>query len=166
MHLISQLRDLLDQQAKVMRRIHPNPDWKYGGFEELILDCGTEFTTFSSQDIVGIPKSCYWNCQQLLKDYSELIYCEGYALSPDVSISIRHAWLINEQKEIIEPTWGENNSVYLGIAFSSKWLTSFLKKRSAMNREDEISIFESNYLEKYSLLKEGLPLDSYFKFEA
>lgn len=166
---INQLKEMLAEQVKLMRKIHPHPDWKYGGFEELVLDCGTEFTTFSSLDIKrGIPKSCYWNCQQLLKEYSDLIYCEGYALSPGsgyLSIPLKHAWLTNEQKEIIEPTWGADDSVYLGITFSNQWLTSLLNERSAMGREDEISVFEGNYLEEYSFLKQGLPLDSYFKFE-
>jgi hypothetical protein len=159
---ISQLKYLLSEQAKLTRKIYPHPDWKYGGFEELILDCGSEFTTFSFAKNVeqNLPGACYWNCQQLIKEHPELIYCEGYALAPDVSIAIRHAWLINAQFEVIEPTWGANDSVYLGIPFSTSWFTSFLHKRFAKGREDEISIFEGNYLEKYSLLKQGLPFDA------
>ena len=158
METIDNLKSLLKQQIQLIRQIYPHPEWKYGGFEELILDLGSEFNRFSTQNIErGIPKSCYWNCQQLLKEYPELIYCEGYALAPDVFIPLRHAWLINAQREIIEPTWGDNDSVYLGIPFSTSWFQFILDKRSAVGREDEISILEGNYIEDFSLLKEGLP---------
>ncbi|WP_172657341.1 hypothetical protein [Myxosarcina sp. GI1] len=155
---IDNLKSLLKQQVKLIRQIYPHPDWKYGGFEELVLDCGSEFNQFFTQNIErGILKSCYWNCQQLLKEYPELIYCEGYALAPDVLIPLKHSWLINKQQEIIEPTWDANDSIYLGIPFSTLWFKSVLNSRSAMGRKDEISILEGNYLEEFSLLKKGLP---------
>lgn len=117
---ISNLKYLLRQQAELIKKIYPHPEWKYNGFEELILNCGQEFTTFSVLDVErGIPKSCYWNCQQLLKEYPELIYCEGYALAPDILIPIKHAWLINAHQEIIEPTWDANDSIYLGIPLNT-----------------------------------------------
>ena len=67
-----------------------------------------------------------------------------------------HSWLIDLSGKIIEPTWDEHNSIYLGIPFNTSWLMSLLDKRSARGREDEISILEGNYLEEFSLLKEGL----------
>ena len=78
----------------------------------------------------------------------------------DVVIPIRHAWLINVRGEIIEPTWNDNDSVYVGISFSASWFQSVLDKRSAIGREDEISILEGNYIEDFSLLKEGLLEDA------
>ena len=158
MNTIDNLKSLLKQQEQLIRQIYPHPDWKYGGFEELVLDCGREFNQFSTQNIErGIPKSCYWNCQQLLKKYPELIYCEGYALAPDILIPLKHSWLINKQQEIIEPTWDANDSIYLGIPLNTLWFQSILDERSAQGREDEISILEGNYLENFSLLREGLP---------
>lgn len=109
----------------------------------------------------GIPKSCYWNSQQLLKKHPEWIYCEGYALAPGIPIPLRHGWLIDRQKSILEPTWDANDSVYIEVTFSTRWFKSLLDDRRAKNRDDEISVFEGNYLEQYSLLKQGLPLECY-----
>ena len=87
---INNLKYLLHQQAELTKKIYPQKTWKYNGFEELILNCGKEFTKFSTLDVErGIPKSCYWNCQQLLREYTELIYCEGYALAPDIVIPLK-----------------------------------------------------------------------------
>ena len=124
----------------------------------MILNCGNEFITCSPNQIKINPSfGCYQNCQQLVKEYPELVYCEGYALASDVVIPIRHAWLINARREVIEPTWNDNDSVYLGIPFSASWFQSVLNKRSSIGREDEISVLEGNYIEDFSLLIEGLP---------
>ena len=161
---IDNLKYLLRQQAELTKKIYPHPDWKYNSFEDLFLDCGTEFITYSTSNIeLYWSQGCYQNCQQLVREYPELIYCEGYALAPDVVIPIRHAWLIDLSGKIIEPTWNEHDSVYLGIPFSTSWFQSVLDKRSARGREDEISIFEGNYLEKFSLLSEGLPEEAIAK---
>jgi hypothetical protein len=160
---ISTLRQQLQDRANLTRKVYPHHhDWKYGSFEELVLDCGSEFTTFSSENLeLNFSEGCYQNCQQLIKKHPELTYCEGYVLAPDVSIPIKHGWLINDRKEVIEPTWDIDNSIYLGISFSIGWFTYFLNERFSKGKEDEISIFEGNYLEKYSLLKEGLPPEAY-----
>lgn len=163
---ISTLRQLLEERANLIRKAHSHPNWKYGSFEELVLDCGSEFTTFSSQNIeLDFSEGCYRNCQQLIQGYPELIYCEGFVLASDVSIPIKHGWLINDRKEVIEPTWVAKNSIYLGIPFFKGWFTSFLNERFSKGKEDEISIFEGNYLEKYSFLKEGLPSEAYLKYD-
>jgi hypothetical protein len=146
-----------------MRKMYPNPDWKYGGFEELVLDCGrTMQPDENSSSERGRPKSCYWNCQQLVSKRPELIYCEGYALTEDVGFLIAHAWLLNSEGKVLEPTWESPGEAYWGVAFSYEWVQSLLSQRRQRGRDNELSVFESNYLEKYSLLKEGLPPDAYY----
>ena len=158
---IDRLKSLLSKQAELTKKIYPNPEWKYNSFEELILNCGNEFVVCSPNQVKQTrSQGCYQNCQQLAGEYPELVYYEGYALASDVVIPIRHAWLVNARQEVIEPTWDDNDSVYLGIPFSTSWFQSVLNKRSAIGREDEISILEGNYIEEFSLLTEGLPDDA------
>lgn len=163
---ISTLRQLLEERANLMRKAHSHPDWKYGCFEELVLDCGKEMKAKSLPDRIerGKPKNCYYNCQQLLELQPDLIYCEGYALSDDIPMPFAHAWLIDKEGHAIDPTWETPGVAYLGVPFSTKWVRSFLNSRQQRGRNNDLSIFECNYLEDFSLLKQGLPHEAYLKF--
>ena len=148
-----------------MSRMHSKPEFKYGSFEELVLDCGTAMEAqLLPEDIErGLPKSCYWNSQQLAFQRKGLAYVEGYVLAEDISFPIAHAWVLTPEGYAIDPTWQTPGSCYLGIPFSTKWVKSLLVERKKRGRDNDLSIFECNYLEKFSLLKEGLPPDAYFK---
>jgi hypothetical protein len=162
MQLLNELRQYLQNQAALMKQLRPQPDWKYNGFEELVLDCGTVMEAKPLPDNIkrGLPKSCYWNSQQLAFKRKNLAYVEGYALITEPTFVTAHAWLLTPEGHAIDPTWETPGAIYLGVPFSTKWAKSFLKQRG---RDDELSIFESNYIEKFSLLKQGLPADAYFR---
>lgn len=158
MHLLF----LLLQERVLLRT--KRPDWKYSSFEELILDCGSQMTKISPHSEKGKPKSCYWNCYLLASKHSDLTYCEGYALSEDLEFAISHAWLINSDKEVIDPTWEKEASAYYGVAFRYEWIKALLESRQKRGKENDFSIFEGNHLEEFSLLKDGLPDDAHLKF--
>ena len=162
MKTIDRLKSFLGKQAQLMRKIHPHPDWKYGGFEELTLDCGIEMSFAPLPEDIdrGLPKSCYYNSFQLLKEDLDLTYCEGYALEPELPLPLIHAWLVNKDGRVIDPTWNDCDAVYLGIPFDTKWFIELLRSR---NREDCLAVFESNHLEDFSLLREGLPKEAIAK---
>jgi hypothetical protein len=155
------LESLLKERAELMRTLHPKPDWTYSNFEELILTCGRAMTSapFPPKLKQGFPKSCYYNAQQLAFKRKSLTYVEGYAMSYGVTIPIAHGWLLNERGEAIDPTWDEPGVAYLGIPLKTVWVKAFLKDR---NNKDNLSIFEGNYLEKFSLLKNGIPQEALF----
>ncbi|BAZ47091.1 hypothetical protein NIES4102_41370 (plasmid) [Chondrocystis sp. NIES-4102] len=157
--MINILKEFLSKQAQFARETRPNLYWKYAGFEELVLDLGVEmsFSPLPEDIKLGFQKGCYYNSFRVLVDNPDLIYCEGYALQSDLSLPLIHAWLVNEDGQIIDPTWNNCNTVYLGIPFNTEWFIKLLRSR---DREDCLAIFESNYLEKFSLLKEGLPDDA------
>lgn len=145
-----------------MRRFYSKPDCKYAGFEELVLDCGTVMAAKPlTEDIdLGLPKSCYMNSQQLAFQRKDLTYVEGYVLAEDISFPIAHAWLLTPEGHAIDPTWETPGICYLGVPFSTEWVKSVLKARKKKGRGNDLSIFECNYLEAYSLLKQGLPPDA------
>lgn len=160
---LSSLKFFLEAQATLMREIHSKPDWKYGGFEELVLDCGTLIKAKPLPRNIkhGSPKQCYWNCQELVFKRKNLTYVEGYAIAPQVSIPVAHAWLLTPEGYVIDPTWNPLGIVYLGVPLSTDWIKSFLKLRKQTTNIQNFSIFQGNYLEKYSLLKNGLPPNAY-----
>jgi hypothetical protein len=160
---LSSLKFFLEAQATLRRKLNPHLDWKYGGFEELILDCGTLMKAKPLPTTIkhGSPQQCYWNCQELVSKRKNLTYVEGYGLAPQVSIPVAHAWLLTPEGDVIDPTWNPPGTVYLGVPLSSEWVKSFLESRIQRTNTQNFSIFEGNYLETYSLLKHGLPPAAY-----
>ena len=61
-------------------------------------------------------KNCYSNCLRIATRDSGYQYVEGYGMSV---IPIEHAWLVNENGEVIDPTWvltGEHFTTdYFGV---------------------------------------------------
>ncbi|MDJ0713944.1 MAG: hypothetical protein QNJ54_06965 [Prochloraceae cyanobacterium] len=159
------LQQYLQKHADFMKIIHPQPDWKYESFEELVLDCGLEVEAIELPSNIeqGIAKSCYWNCQQIIKKQPDLIYCEGYALINEAPIPLRHAWLLNSERKALDPTWVPPGIKYIGVPFVTEWVESFLENRSHKDNGEHISIFEGNFVEDSSLLKKGLPNGACFK---
>lgn len=163
---LSSFKKILEDKAIFMRQIRPHSDWKYGGFEELVLDCGIELKANPLPKGIkpGTPKLCYWNCQQLIFKNKELIYAEGYALDKEISFPISHAWLMTKNKEVIDPTWRDSNSDYFGVPLATQWVKSILNSRTKNGEIKDLSIFDGNYLEGYSFLKEGLPAEALVRF--
>jgi hypothetical protein len=151
------LKRYLHQQKELMRsRVHNNPDWKYGGYEELVLDCGLAMEGTKLPDDIKqrLPKSCYHNCQKIAFEEEEYIYVEGYAIAQGLSIVVAHSWLTTSSGKAIDPTWDNTGAAYFGVPLATKWIKSFLEQRW---RKNDLSILEGNYIEGYSLLKFGLP---------
>ena len=133
--------------------------WKYQRYEELVLDCGFIMEPQALPETIefGAPQFGYWNCQQLAFASDSLTYAEGYALHADVGFPISHAWLLTPDGYAIDPTW-DSPGCYFGVPLSTAWVESVLATR---NHLDNLSIFDGNYIEKFSLLKEGLPSSAF-----
>lgn len=160
---LSSLKSFLEAQATIMRKIHPNTNWKYGGHEELVLDCGSfmEAKPLPVDVRHGSPKKCYWNCHKLTLKREDLTYVEGFAIASQVPMPVAHAWLLTAEGEAIDPTWKVPGVVYLGVALSTAWIKEFLDSRKEVTKTEDFSIFSGNHLEGYSLLKQGLPSAAY-----
>ena len=159
---LSSLKSYLETFALLRRGNHPE-DWKYGGFEELVLNCGIAMDAKPLPRNIerGTPKQCYANCQRLAFRRKTLTYVEGYAVPAlRTPMPIPHAWLLTAEGEAIDPTLETPGIIYLGVPLSTGWVKTFLAERQKRTKKDDISIFEGNILEDYSLLKEGLPPDA------
>lgn len=154
-----QIKRYLDAVVAAIEVPPARSNWKYQRYEELVLDCGFIMEPQPLPETIefGAPQFSYWNCQQLAFADSSLTYVEGYALHADVGFPISHAWLLAPDGYAIDPTW-DSPGCYFGVPLSTAWVESVL---AARNRMDNLSIFDGNYIEKFSLLKEGLPIDAF-----
>lgn len=93
-------------------------------YHQWLLDNGKEFIKKRNQNRSlelqishGLRvKECYYNCQKLaLLGIGE--YCEGYA---DGSIPVEHAWLVDGDGTVIDPTWAANENLVGGSYFGVK----------------------------------------------
>jgi hypothetical protein len=152
------MKEILQQRINLFKKYH-KLDHKYSCYEELVLDCGLEMAVqpLPSNIEKGQPQMCYWNCQQLVFTNPTLTYVEGFVFLEDTGITINHAWLLTEDHQAVDPTTNHQGHHYFGVPFSTEWLRVFLKSRHQRKYQDYLSIFENNYLEKFSLLKDGLP---------
>lgn len=155
-NLQEQLKDYLNN-ISLMRSQRRESDWKFSCYEEMYLQHGVFMEArVVPEELKGFPSHCYHNCQQIIrkKKYKGLTYVEGYAIAHDVPFPVNHAWLMDEDEFVIDPTWERPGLVYFGVPLNNSWVKSFLKSR---RRDYDLSIFTGNYLEGFSLLKEGLP---------
>lgn len=73
----------------------------------------------------GAPRACFGNSIAFAthNETSGWRYVEGYALAPwrqllDVVIPIHHAWVVDADGVMYEPTWPAPGQAYLGVEFS------------------------------------------------
>lgn len=90
-----------------------------------ILEHGREFTAAPlPADIErGTPRECFQNCLNIADDVN-LIYCEGFAIRPELGMLIHHAWCIDpESEEVVDPTWDRPEECkYFGIDLQMSWM--------------------------------------------
>lgn len=115
--------------------------------------------------ILGIPArlrrgGCQANCQRLVLKKRSLTYVEGYAMAQNVSLPLHHAWLLDTDGHVIDPTWDTPGSCYLGIALATSWIKSIWNSRKQKGCTNELSILQGNHLEDYSIFKQGFPAEA------
>ena len=159
---IEEFKGYLQDLVAVMKKVPGRTDWKYRGLEELVLECGRvmEPKPLPKNIKPGQPSFCYANCQRLVLKNRSLTYVEGYAMAQDVSIPLQHSWLLDANGYVIDPTWQPFGCCYLGIPLATSWVKSIWNSRKQKGRTDELSILQGNYLEEFSIFKQGFPAEA------
>jgi hypothetical protein len=65
---------------------------------------------------LGRAKDCYKNATNAVLDCPAWRYVEGYA-HHRLGIIAEHAWAVDEQGRVIETTWPDAGTAYVGVAF-------------------------------------------------
>lgn len=98
-------------------------DFHYLGMEDFLLQHGRFWTpaTLPSHIPQMTPKMCFENCFKLASRRKNLRYVEGIAMGV---IPIHHAWVVDEDNNVIDPTWASIKdgspaigSAYFGVTF-------------------------------------------------
>jgi hypothetical protein len=84
---------------------------------KLILEFGRHYTEFAPEHTTirrGEMGECYANAGRMAFDNPRLRYVEGYAVPATVPLPMMHAWLIDADDRIIDPTWPDGTA-YFGV---------------------------------------------------
>lgn len=151
------LLTFLNQQAELNGRINETSTKPFINIQRLVLENGLPFLQrIKPSPFRGEPKSCYQNCFQALWNYPELSYCEGFAISDEVPIPIAHAWLIDDNSQVIDPTRNEDftDGTYFGVVFTQNFV------REVALKTKYYGILNNDYVYRYQILQEGFPPSS------
>jgi hypothetical protein len=116
---MSGLRATLMRESINWRALGANPGaWlvqEYVGREG--IDCQAQ--ALPSRFRPMTPQYCFANASKLMRRKG-LRYCEGYVWRTSFPITIHHAWVIDDQNRVIDPTLERPEECeYLGIVFTA-----------------------------------------------
>jgi len=104
--------------------------WPYVCVEDFILKKGRsmgDMSPFPNGAKKGEIKNCFKNAFELALE-TGWTYCEGYAFS--VVLPLAHAWVLDEQGRVIDPTWREGKDYY-GVEIPLQYATKTVLRREA-----------------------------------
>lgn len=73
------------------------------------------------------PNQCYANAYAVASNESAYRYCEGYATTKDMGFPIAHAWVLDRDLKVIDPTWSDGD-LYHGVAFTPLFMYKIVAK--------------------------------------
>jgi len=153
--VLERLLTILKAEAELIENMSEGVSFRYKSNQQLILGNGKPFLEIVRLiPFKGKSKQCFQNCYQALWDYPEFSYCEGFALKNNMSIALSHAWLVNDNMEVIDPTWTKETSAevaYFGVVFTKKFVMETAAKTKCYG------ILDSDYLNRHQLKREGFP---------
>lgn len=77
---------------------------------------------------MGTMRDCFNNATLYAVSRPDVWYVEGYASGPELSIPAHHAWLVDCDGKVVDPTWpGSRNNVYFGVPFTQDFVRSTLE---------------------------------------
>jgi len=105
-------------------------DLQYLCIEDFILKEGKAFKPKPLPDKYepGEIKQCFRNAFLLSLGHMELTYVEGYAFCENL-IPVHHAWCVDPDGNVVDPTWRDTGIEYIGVPFSQKYAMSLIQKK-------------------------------------
>lgn len=145
----------LKAEADISDDIYKNHSFGYKSNQRLVLKYGLPFLEIAAHvPLIGELGQCFENSLELLTTHPELHYTEGFANDDDMIFAVPHAWLIDDEGRVFDPTWasrGYLNSAYFGIVLTTEFVMEIVEKTNYCG------ILETDHLNNYQLKRNGFP---------
>jgi hypothetical protein len=151
---LDRLLEILNEQADLIDRLNKCSDLLYKSSYRLVLDHGRPFSDrIIPSPFRAKPRQCYQNCFKPLWRRKDWYYCEGYAIDDDLNLAIAHAWLVNDNGQVIDPTWNDDSkgATYFGVVLQREYVFEIAKTTKSYG------ILENYDMNEYKLMIEGFP---------
>ena len=117
------------------------PGWEYDSLPDFVFKNGFAFEKTSDRYKGTWPQGeCFRNALQFVQTLGpeRFVYVEGYAAC---IIPVAHAWVYDrEDKVVIDPTWKEVGSAYIGVPFDFHAALKFVLNRKRYGLIDAFEI--------------------------
>ncbi|VVB53357.1 Uncharacterised protein [uncultured archaeon] len=151
------VKEYLKAVVKLYKTKSKPTDFVYYGLEDFVLQNGKSFVPKERPFSVSrLPLGkCFQNAFKVFMKHPEWSYVEGFAISTDAMLPIpfQHAWLVDEQGNVIDPTWNPVGTEYFGVAFDRQFVM-----KTAIDRK-HFGIME-DYQQGYPVLRGIFTLDT------
>lgn len=139
------MKEYLEKMTVMVRSIRNNKEFTYSCFEEFVLKNGREFSNHQKKKIKrGKMKECFRNAFHYACDF-DLIYVEGFATFSGLALPVLHAWCVDKEGNVFDPTWKEGDEYY-GVPFEMDYVRKTILQRKKFGIID-------NYEQGFPLLK-------------
>ena len=125
----SKVVEFLSGYVEFLQRVYIGDNRRPQTLEEFVFHNGKVFTKKKEADEYGKMKECYKNAFLLMLRKPSLYYCEGFALCEKLPLPVLHAWCVDKEGRVYDPTW-KDGTEYYGVVFNRK----FAEKRILKTR--------------------------------
>lgn len=132
---MTEVESFLLAEREMMKRCGTNQFHGYFGLGDFILKHGRLFAQAPLPSDVqrGQMKECFRNSALLALERSDLVYCEGYAISV---IPVYHGWCVTRGGLVVDSTWPDGRD-YFGVPIRRAYLIERLMKRKRYGLLDD-----------------------------
>lgn len=138
------IKTYLKQSIEIVKRGNFKKLGGYYNMEEFVYRNGRLFKIKPHNIKRGPMKECYRNAALLSIQDPKYYYVEGYAMG---IIPAMHAWCIDKDKNVIDPTWPDGRE-YFGVVFKESYLFKHMEKYKRYglidNWQNEWPLFKLN----------------------
>lgn len=102
------------------------------GASTALIRYGRRFTVIAAKPSwlrMGEKRNCFNTATAYAVTRNDIFYVEGYALEPELPFPVQHAWLVDANGQVIDPTYEDTTDhVYFGIPFKRDFVFDILAK--------------------------------------
>ncbi len=108
--------------TKMTKELKYKNEFPYSCFEEFVLVNGKEYQNHNPVKVKhGRMRECFKNAFYLADRDDKYIYVEGFATTKRLGLPLLHAWCVDKQGNVYDPTWRDGDTYY-GVPFNLEYV--------------------------------------------